>query len=294
MNRAHHIIIMKSVIKFLRVSPLAMLIAYAGAVRASNNPLCFTARNGSVTVNKYMFNGCSALKVNIAPPGKNWSINASSIGNDALTDMLTNTGGTMNSTPSANTTYYILIKDSICYDTICLGESFTNYGFNIDASDIHSCDNTFTRTITATPVGNPDTLITLYLYVPETDYDITETINEGESYTCGDNQYSESGDYTIALVSKEGCDSIVHLHLIVIDSPTAVDNAEMYRVNVYSENNKIVVNGVEGHELRVYDAVGRLLAIKESASEIESVDVPSTGIYFVTLDNSANMRIVVR
>ena len=294
-----------------------------------------------------MFFDCSSLKVNIAPPGKKWRINATSIGTSALQHMFSGTGGTMNDTPSANTTYYTSLtpKDSTCHDTICFGESFTNYGFNIDASNIHSGDNTFTRTITAISDDNPDTLITLYLNALATHHEISEiicsgevynfagqslttsgdyqnivstsygcldttilhltvsetydnyeniTICQGETYTCGGNQYGESGDYTITLVSKEGCDSTVHLHLIVIDIPIGVDNAEMSGVSVYGENNKIVVAGAEGHELRVYDAVGRLLAIKESADEMESVEVESAGIYFVTFDNGANVRIMVR
>lgn len=54
-----------------------------------------------------MFWGCSSLQVNTSGSGKQWSISAISVGENVASSMFHGTIGTMNSTPSINTTYRV-------------------------------------------------------------------------------------------------------------------------------------------------------------------------------------------
>jgi len=57
---------------------------------------------------RLMFAACSGLIVNTEGPGEEWKIPATVTAEDALTEMFSLGGGTMNDTPEVNTTYYIV------------------------------------------------------------------------------------------------------------------------------------------------------------------------------------------
>jgi len=68
-----------------------------------------------------MFYGCTSLVVNISGEGKRWVIPATTTVSSALSNMFGNTGGTMNGTPSVNTTYYIAsdtMSNHLCFTAI--------------------------------------------------------------------------------------------------------------------------------------------------------------------------------
>jgi gliding motility-associated-like protein len=50
----------------------------------------------------------------------------------------------------------------------------------------------------------------------------TVYIKKGEVYELGEEVYNESGDYLYSTKSKNGCDSIIHLHLVVGEEPVVV------------------------------------------------------------------------
>jgi gliding motility-associated-like protein len=61
---------------------------------------------------------------------------------------------------------------------------------------------------------------TIFLNLIETDTIpsfIERTICEGDSVTEGNKIFTEAGDYTILLIATEGCDSLLHLHVNVIN-----------------------------------------------------------------------------
>ena len=62
---------------------------------------------------------------------------------------------------------------------------------------------------------NVDTLVTLHLAVlPRYEgVEFTDYVCEGTAYNWEDGQYAEAGDYSLTLKSKDGCDSVVTLHL---------------------------------------------------------------------------------
>ena len=62
-----------------------------------------------------------------------------------------------------NIRVFQLVQGPTYADTICFGEPFANYGFNVPASDITPGDNVFTRTKTGS-AGNPVTVITAFIF----------------------------------------------------------------------------------------------------------------------------------
>jgi hypothetical protein len=92
--------------------------------------------------------------------------------------------------------------------SICEGESyyagdsvFTESGhYTVVMSSMHGCDSLVHIDLTVHPV-------------PVTE--ISASICEGESYYAGDSVFTESGHYTVVMSSMHGCDSLVHVNLLV-------------------------------------------------------------------------------
>ena len=63
-------------------------------------------------------------------------------------------------------------------------------------------------------------------------------------------------------------------------------------VKVYSNHGQIVVEGVEGNAVTLYDAVGRQLAVRRDEYGAIRFDVPASGAYFIQVGNQAAKRIV--
>ncbi len=120
----------------------------------------------------------------------------------------------VNLTLSVNPTFTNDITESIC-----AGESFDFGGQMLTEAD------TYNEVFES--VNGCDSLVNLTLIVnPEFSVDISETICEGDIYDFGSNQLSESGEYTNTFISKNNCDSVVNLNLIV--NPTySLDISEL-------------------------------------------------------------------
>lgn len=94
-----------------------------------------------------MFWGSSSLVVNTSGPGQSWRINASSAAADAVSGMFNGTSGSMNSTPSINTTYYVA---SAQY-TVTVDVNDVNMG-TVSGSGQYAYGST--ATLVATPAPN--------------------------------------------------------------------------------------------------------------------------------------------
>ena len=97
--------------------------------------------------------------------------------------------------------------------TICQGESVAV------GSSVYTFTGIFTDTITA--VAGCDSIVTtdltvLTVFTPVVDV----TICQGETYTVGSSTYDTEGTYTDALVSTNGCDSIITTNLTVASTFT--------------------------------------------------------------------------
>ena len=73
-----------------------------------------------------------------------------------------------------------------------------------------------------------------------------------------------------------------------------IDDVNSDNITIYSANNNIIVRGAEQQTVRVFDAVGRLVAQRTNAADTEIIAMPNTGIYLVQVGNNAARRVVVR
>ena len=93
--------------------------------------------------------------------------------------------------------------------TICTGESV-----QVGDSTYQATGN-YVDTLLSSQLC--DSIVTLDLQVLDTAFfDTTLTICEGEQFVVGDSVLTEGGDYSISLVSAQGCDSLVRVDLRVI------------------------------------------------------------------------------
>lgn len=135
-----------------------------------------------------------------------------------------------------------------------------------------------------------DTTITRPVYIDQPYYD---TISVTFDTTICD---------TLTLVDTLVVNNYIHdtiyiteyIHdTIYIHDTVGVDDVKAVNLKLYQRNGRIVVSGADGADVRLYDAVGRLLATKQdNYSELE-FDVPASGAYLIRVGNLYARRIVV-
>jgi len=122
--------------------------------------------------------------------------------------------------------------------TICQGETYLFAGNNLTASGTHN----------DTLVSNNgcDSIIQLDLTVlPSLGTTLLEMICEGDSYPFGGNNLTTMGFYTTTLVSSNGCDSVVQLHLTVLPRIITTLSATICQGETYSfAGNNLTTSGV--------------------------------------------------
>lgn len=84
--------------------------------------------------------------------------------------------------------------------------------------------------------------------------------------------------------------------VIIRDTVYATDGvsiADMLNAKVYSTQGQVVVEGAEGRQVTLYDAVGRVLAARRDEGLPVRFDVPATGAYLVKVGGAPARKIVV-
>ena len=207
--------------------------------------------------------------------------------------------------PVHDTTYVTLT------DTIILNHYDTTY---IDVPyPVH--DTTYV-TLTDTIVLNhyDTTYITLHdtitIIEPLTWYSLqvlSEDMDKGVA--AGSGQFPEGTDVEIAAIPIEGnrflqwsdgSESNPHtitlndnLTLTAMFTTVGVTNLELPSWYVYPEKGAFVVKGTGGHQVSVYDAVGKLLHRYSDAPEILRYSIPAAGSYYIQVDNGAAKKVTV-
>lgn len=95
-------------------------------------------------------------------------------------------------------------------EVICAGESvtvgtetFTTAGdYSVPLTAVAGCDSLVNLNLTVNPTFSPA---------------LTEVICAGEIFTVGAEDFAATGDYTVNLITQNGCDSIVDLNLTVVE-----------------------------------------------------------------------------
>lgn len=137
-------------------------------------------------------------------------------------------------------------------EVICEGETYIFDGTPLTQSGDYT-------TIHPGPENScTDTTVVLHLTVLKSiSFSFKATIKEGDSYLFGDDDLTESGEYSRTETTSLGCDSTILLTLNV----TPKDDDKVIPT-VFSPSNKDGVNDVfmTGYEVFIYDRYGKLIA----------------------------------
>lgn len=176
------------------------------------------------------------------------------------------------------------------YTTVCQGESFSGWNFNVAAQEIAD-PGTYEFTQNLSAITGCDSVVTLYITVYPT-YEVTyhEKICEGISYN--NHGFYVSVNETIGttqlvrtqfLTTPHGCDSIITLTLDVIDTAVAIvslaeDFCDNYSTVLTVESNMesfIWSTGELGNEIEV-TSPGRYIvtASQEGCSAQAAINIP--------------------
>ena len=115
-----------------------------------------------------------------------------------------------------------------------------------------------------------------------------------ETYTIGDTEYSEAGEYAVTLVSSAGCDSIVHLTLIRAYEPKdALIPDEVFTPNSDGVRDRWFIKNVELYsdlDVTIYDRTGKVVRVFKTYDNLENSwdgkddkgrNLPSTDYWYV-------------
>lgn len=174
-------------------------------------------------------------------------------------------------------------------DTLCAGSVYIPFGDTINTQEAGSGVVQGTEGGTATIVD--------YLVLPT--YNVTDSIEANGSYTWNDSVYTVSGTYTQVFNSAYGCDSTVNLVLTVIDTiPDTVgidmrqaESAE-WKAWPNPTSGKVVLDRC-ADEVRLYDALGRQLALLHNVREMDLESLPQGVYYAIVRDRWSEARLRV-
>lgn len=169
-------------------------------------------------------------------------------------------------------------------------------GLTINAQAVFAPIPTYTVTLTVSDtLGHPGvggTVTGAGEYYEGDMVTITATPDEGYLFL---GWYNQSGEmvYTDATNTFEMDAEDITLNAVFVYSVGINDVAGDATV-IYGTNNSIVVRNAENQTIRIFDAVGRLVAQRSAASIEEIIAMPTTGVYLVQVGNAAARRVVVR
>ena len=171
-------------------------------------------------------------------------------------------------------------------DYICEGEKYSGYGL----PDIEINQDTVIIIRTRTTDNACDSVINLHIaYVPTSYGDTTATITEGQTFTWHDNTYTVAGDYkdTMQTTGQYVCDSIVTLHLVIVDG---VETVASVKVDVVPNPTAVgmttyVYGDFEDVEtVEILNNFGQVVDSFEPATyPIEIEGIQASGLYYVRL-----------
>lgn len=101
-------------------------------------------------------------------------------------------------------------------DTVCAGQAYSGYGFEIPAANVAT--RTYLGTTEPSYLGcDSTTYLQLYVFIEQPEE--TVEICYGQSITRGDQTFNASGYYNYPTVNSRGCEVQGILHLTVTDAP---------------------------------------------------------------------------
>lgn len=85
----------------------------------------------------------------------------------------------------------------------------------------------------------------------------------------------------------------ITIHDTIYISGEGIDGVDALNAKVYSCNGQIVVDGASGNTVTLYDASGRVLAIKQDNYSSLRFDTPVSGTYMIKIGNYLARKVVV-
>lgn len=85
----------------------------------------------------------------------------------------------------------------------------------------------------------------------------------------------------------------IYIHDTVYITEEGIDGVGTMNVKIYQRNGQVVVEGAEMHTVTLYDALGRMMAIKRNEGDVVSFDIHTSGTYLIGVGSSPARRIVV-
>ena len=95
-------------------------------------------------------------------------------------------------------------------------------------------------------------------------------------------EFTETGEYEYLLpeVNMAGCDSTVIIHLTV--GPTeGIANVWPSNVQLFTRDNNIIVRGMQGLPVRLFDVQGRTIRPTTLSADNAVFSVPASGVYMI-------------
>lgn len=166
------------------------------------------------------------------------------------------------------------------FETICEGESLLYNG------DVIEDVGTYSYTLTS--VDGCDSIVLLNVTKPPSKVDtVYAQILSGTSYTVGDSQFEDEGEYEINLLTVEGCDSTVVLFL---------ENINVFIPNIFSPNRDGINDYFEVYtsddnafttEMSIFDRWGSLIYVGDrwDGKYDNKLVTPGAYVYFVRIIN---------
>lgn len=122
-------------------------------------------------------------------------------------------------------------KQTILIESICQGQSFQVGNEAFDQNGQYD--------IVLTAATGCDSLVNLDLtIIPPQLHFLSEMICEGESYSIGNETFTQSGQYDVPLQATSGCDSIITLDLMVTSIPETFLNEAICDGEIYEVGNE--------------------------------------------------------
>ena len=167
-----------------------------------------------------------------------------------------------------------LQEDGTCANTITATTNNSNFGMVVGGGNYYNGE---TATLYAVPKAYH-----FFVHWQDGNGDNPRTIT-----VSGDSTFTA----TFAVVDTL---NTIHDTIIIHDTiEVGMDDVETLNARIYTGNGQIVVEGADGNDVRLYDVVGRVLAIKQDYGTAVRFDVPASGTYMIKIGTAPARRIVV-
>ena len=162
------------------------------------------------------------------------------------------------------------VKREVVYDTVCPGDSYTGFGglFHFPA-DSTAIPHTLTDSVHLSPIGYAcDSVLILQLSVRDSVFGEFSHIACNQ-FTWNGHTYVESGDYRQTLTDMHGCDSLVTMHLEILEPEVEIVTSG----DDFCEYGELVLNAVSEYSEYIWN----------TGDTSAFISVTQPGLYTVTV-----------